>query len=148
MRVLLDTNVLLDVLLERPQFSSEADAIWQAAEEGSITAYVTSTTLTDIFYLARKQISRERAWEAVHLCLEAFELLAVDQKTVALAVSLLGKDFEDNLQVACASIANLDAIITRDKVGFSFSSVTALIPSELLAQLTSSQYTYEVGHEP
>ncbi|MGA7732425.1 MAG: PIN domain-containing protein [Chloroflexia bacterium] len=138
MRVLLDTNVLLDVLLERPPFNSEAGVIWQLTTEARITAYVTSTTLTDIFYLGRKQLNRERAWEAVHLCLEAFELLPVDQKTVMMAVSLSGKDFEDNLQVACASIANLDAIITRDKAGFSFSSVNALTPSDLIAQLASS----------
>jgi predicted nucleic acid-binding protein len=138
MRVLLDTNVLLDVLMERPPFNSEAGVIWQLTTEARITAYVTSTTLTDIFYLGRKQLNRERAWEAVHLCLEVFELLPVDHKTVMMAVSLSGKDFEDNCQVACASIANLDAIITRDKAGFSFSSVNALTPSDLIAQLASS----------
>ena len=110
----------------------------QHTTEARITAYVTSTTLTDIFYLGRKQLNRERAWEAVHLCLEAFELLPVDQKTVMMAVSLPGKDFEDNLQVACASIASLDAIITRDKAGFSFSSVNVLTHPTLLAQLASS----------
>lgn len=138
MRVLLDMNVLLDVLLGRPQFSSEAGALWQLAEEGRITAYVTSTTLTDIFYLGRKQLNRERAWEAVHLCLEVFELLPVDHETIAMAVSLPGKDFEDNIQAACASIANLDVIITRDKAGFSFSSVRALTPTDLIAQLAAS----------
>lgn len=48
MRVLFDTNVVLDVLLRRAPWHAEADILWQANDEGKIAAYISSTTVTDI----------------------------------------------------------------------------------------------------
>jgi len=70
------------------------------------------------------------------LGLDAFEVCAVDRRALEQAETLPGDDFEDNVQIACASIANLDAIITRNKDDFEGAQPHALLPSELLAQLT------------
>lgn len=66
MRVLIDTNVLLDFLLQRELFFQDAERLFQAIDSGQILGYVTATTLTDIFYIARRHTrSIEQARQAV-----------------------------------------------------------------------------------
>ena len=135
MRVLLDTNMVLDVLLKREPWAAEARAVWKASDDGRITGYILASALTDIFYIARKQGGLEAARTAVHTCLEAFEICAVDRQTLEQAEALPGNDFEDNLQIAGASIAGLDAIVTRNTTDFEGATLLILTPGELSAQL-------------
>ena len=131
MRVLIDTNIVLDVLLSRQPFAADSDRVWQANEEGRITGYITATTLTDIFYIARKEVGLDKAHAAVLVCLDAFEVCPVDKPTLRAASALPGNDFEDNLQIACLKIAGLDAFVTRDKGDFSNANVPVLTPLDI-----------------
>lgn len=123
MRVLLDTNIILDVLLKREPWVSKSKSIWQANDDGRISGYITGTTLTDIFCIAGKITDFSTAQKAVTTCLEAFEICTVDRRAIELAVTFQGNDFEDNLQIATASIESLEAIVTRDPGGFKHSPV-------------------------
>lgn len=135
MRVLFDTNIVLDVLLKLEPWVTESMAVWQANDGGQIAGYVLASAITDIFYVARRLAGLEIARTAVRTCLEAFEICVVDRRTLEQAEGLPGNDFEDNVQIACASIADLDAIVTRDKKGFKAATIPVLAPSELLRQL-------------
>jgi predicted nucleic acid-binding protein len=135
MRVLLDTNVLLDVLLKRDPWVTESSAVWQAHDEGQIIGHVMACAIADIFYIARRLTALETARTAVDICLEAFEICAVDHQALKQARALPGSDFEDNLQIACASLAGLDAIVTRDEKGFKVAAIPVLTPAELLTRL-------------
>ena len=66
---LLDTNVVLDALLDRNPWNIQANAIWQAHLDKQFVAYVTATTLTDIFYISRRYGELEKAWRLVHAVL-------------------------------------------------------------------------------
>jgi predicted nucleic acid-binding protein len=136
MRVLLDTNVILDALLGRVPWDAEAVAIFEANRVDAIAAHVTASSLTDVFYVARKLADRQRAWDAVAVCLDQLAILAVTLSELQLAMSGPGTDLEDNLQIACASIAGLDAIVTRDPNGFATSPVPVFSPAELLTRIT------------
>ena len=96
MRVLFDTNVVLDVLLRREPWAKEAAAVWQANDEGRIVGYILASALTDVFYIACRHKGLEAARVAIHTCLEAFEICAVDRQTLEQADALPGDDFEDN----------------------------------------------------
>jgi len=135
MRVLLDTNVLLDVLLQRAPWVTDSSAVWQAHDQGQITGFIMACAIPDVFYIARRLTSLDEALGAVRVCLEAFDVCAVDRQALSMAYTLSGRDFEDNLQMACASIAGVDAIVTRDAEGFRESPVPILAPGELLARL-------------
>jgi predicted nucleic acid-binding protein len=137
--VLFDTNVVLDALLKRAPWDADAAACWRASDDGKIMGCLAASTLTDIFYLARKQKGLSVAHDAVRVCLDAFAVCTVDRQAVEQAIDLPGSDFEDNLQIACATLAELDLIVTRDKDGFRDSAVTALTPAELLTQLNTFQ---------
>jgi predicted nucleic acid-binding protein len=98
MRVLVDTNVVLDVLLKREPWVTEAAAVWRLCSEAAITGYVSASSFTDIYYVARRHTDRERARTALRLCLDTFAVCPIDQSTLERAYSLPGDDFEDNLQ--------------------------------------------------
>jgi predicted nucleic acid-binding protein len=136
--VLLDTNIVLDVLLERQPWSQAAIAIWQAHRAGTVAAHVAATTLTNIFYVSRKLVGRERAWQGVHACLNQLRIVAVDDSLLHAAASIAGQDLEDDLQIACAAAAKLDAIVTRDATGFAHSPIEVLTPTELLQRIAAT----------
>jgi predicted nucleic acid-binding protein len=139
MRVLLDTYVVLDVLLSREPWLDDARALWLAADNGELSAYLSATSLTDIYYVARRLADVPRAQQAVKLCLDAFEVLPVDRAALERAQQLTGPDFEDNVQIGCAEAAGLDAIVTRDTGGFADSTVAVLSPRECRLLLDASR---------
>lgn len=99
---LVDTNVSLDLLLEREPWLSQARPLWDARDAGNLFVFLPASVLTDIFYICRKQVGFNRAKQAVQACMQGFAIIAVDRSIVAAALALPGDDFEDNVQIACA----------------------------------------------
>lgn len=112
-------------------------ALWQANDQGSIQGFVSATTLTDIFYVSRRYAGAKGALEAVKTCLEAFTVIAVDHDLLDQATHLPGLDFEDNLQIVCAVMSNLDAIVTRNPDDFDQASLLILSPTDALQKLNN-----------
>lgn len=135
MRVLLDLNVVLDLFLVRQPWCDDAAAIWDANSRRQIDAYLSSASFPTLFYLVCKHGGRSLAQRAVTDCLNTLTIVPVDVSSLRLAAMGPGGDFEDNLQVASAVEARLDAIVTRDPKGFAGSPVPVLTPPELLARL-------------
>jgi predicted nucleic acid-binding protein len=136
MRVLFDTNVLLDALLAREPFVEDAALLLEAIESGQIEGFMSATTVTDVHYLVGRQTRNpETAITAVTRLLELMEICTVDRKVLEQAITLQFPDFEDAIQVACAMAQDLDAIVTRDIDGFKDSPVVVLSPEELRNRL-------------
>lgn len=133
--VLLDINVLLDVFLVRAPWFADAQALWTAHHHRRLVGHIAAHGVTNLFYIARKIIGLEKAREAVRLSLQTFEVIPIGRPELELADSLPGNDIEDNLVLACASLAGLDAIVTRDPRGFTGSPIAILSPADVLAQL-------------
>lgn len=133
--VLFDKNVILDVLLGREKHFEFSQKVWQASDDGRIHAYLTANTFTDIFYIIRKIDGFDAAFDAVRLCLEAFEVCPIDRDVIVVAERMTGRDFEDNVQIACAEKYGLDAIVTRDDSGFGYARLPVLSPQELVEKL-------------
>src|SRR5258708_3668898 len=117
-RYLLDVNVVLDLLLNRPPWAAEAAAIWNAHRNGDIEAVLAAFTFPTIFYIVQRQTNTQTAQSAIQHCLATLAVAPVDESTLLSALAMRGADFEDNLQIACAVQAGVDAIITRDPRGF------------------------------
>jgi predicted nucleic acid-binding protein len=135
LNVLVDVNVLLDVFLAREPWVEDARAIWTAHYRRALVGHIAAHTLTNVFYIARKAVGIETARDAVRRCLQTFEIIPVGRPELERADSLPGSDLEDNLQMACAALAKLDAIVTRDPSGFAGSPIPILSPAELLARV-------------
>lgn len=139
MNVLLDTNIVLDVLLGREPWLEDAREVWQACDDGRLAGWISPVTLTTIYYIGRKQLGSPKARQAVSLCLKAFHICPVHRQTIDMALGFNGKDFEDDMQCACACIAALNAIVSRDVSGFVSSPVPAMTPRELLRRLEAEE---------
>jgi predicted nucleic acid-binding protein len=136
MRVLFDTNVLLDALLAREPFVQDAAFLLEAVEAGNITGFISATTVTDVHYLVGRQTkSPALAIAAVNRLLTLMEICTVNRRALEQALDLNMPDFEDAVQIACATTSNVEVIATRDLKGFAGSRIPVLLPNDLSRQL-------------
>ncbi|WP_036481231.1 PIN domain-containing protein [Myxosarcina sp. GI1] len=136
MKVLIDTNIVLDFLLQRKPFLQDAELLFEVVSTGQIIGYVTATTLTDIFYIARKHSgSTEVARQAISEILTVMTICSVDRAVLESTFNSGFDDFEDAVQIFSAVAQNLDAIVTRDNKGFVSSPISVLSIQELLQQV-------------
>ena len=135
-KVLFDTNVLLDAMLAREPFVADAAFLLNAVESGRIEGFMSATTVTDVHYLVGRQTkSSEAAIVAVTRLLALMEICAVDREILEQAIVLGLPDFEDAVQIACAIELELEEIVTRDVNGFAGSPIPVLSPQELRNRL-------------
>lgn len=140
MKVLIDTNILLDALLEREPFAKDAELLLKLVDSGQVTAYVTATTLMDIFYIVRRQTKQiQVAKQAIRTILETLEVAEVERIVLERALELEIEDFEDGLQASCALKYEVNGIFTRDKTGFSKINIPALAISDLYQLVSQSE---------
>lgn len=133
MKALLDTNVVLDLFLQRQPFVTEATAIWRANTIGKITAYVSAVTLTNVFYVARKAGDLNSARQIIRDILSSLQIGLVDARVLQNAEALPISDFEDAVQIASAQVASVDCIVTRNPRDFKASPLPVYEPSAFLA---------------
>ena len=95
MRILFDTNVILDVLLDREPFSSTAAKLFSEVEAGNIAGYVCATTITTLHYLASKVMGAASAKEQINKLTMLFEIAPVNRAVLDAALLSEFKDFED-----------------------------------------------------
>lgn len=132
MKVLVDTNVLLDVLIERIPFYAAAMDVWSAAEERKITALASAVSFATIFYVARKAHGADAAHAACAKVAELFEVAAVDAEVVTQALASGMRDFEDAMQAFAAVRAGATHVVSRDVAGFRDGPLPALTPESLV----------------
>lgn len=135
LRILADTNVVLDLVLAREPWASQAKPMWDARDAGHVVIYLPASVLTDIFYIGRKQIGIDRAKTAVRECLLRCVIISVDRAILEAALALPGNDFVDHVQIVCAQIAGLDLIVTRNTADFAQSPVLAVEPAQVASRL-------------
>jgi predicted nucleic acid-binding protein len=135
LRILFDTNVILDVLLDREPFSSTAAKLFSKVETGEITGYVCATTITTLHYLARKVMGADSALEEINTLMMLFEVDPVNRAVLEVALSSGFKDFEDAVVHASGVYNETHGVVTRDSDGFKKSKINIYSPEELLLML-------------
>ncbi len=135
MRVMIDTNIVLDLLLKRESFVDDAVTIFKHAEKGRIEAYITANSVTDIVYILRKVYRREEIREHLLKLFGLIKVLSVTASDINGALNLDVHDFEDALVIQCSKNAGMDVIVTRNKKDFTNSPVKCLTAEELIASI-------------
>ncbi len=131
MRVLIDTNIVLDLLQEREPFIENAARLFERIERGEIEGFIAATTITNIYYIVRKAAGAVVARDAITQVLTDLNICAVDLDVLERAIALNFPDFEDAVQYVCGVVHRVDAIITRDKSGFLHGEIPVVLPEEL-----------------
>ncbi|MBN8560689.1 MAG: PIN domain-containing protein [Leptolyngbya sp. UWPOB_LEPTO1] len=131
MRVLVDTNVVLDFLQGREPFLEHAARLFERIDSGEIEGLIAATTITNIYYIVRRASGREVAQDAIAQVLTDLTICAVDLEVVQQALALNFNDFEDAVQYVCATVYQADAIVTRDVRGFIDAEIPVVLPENL-----------------
>jgi predicted nucleic acid-binding protein len=138
LRVLFDTNIVLDVLMDRLPYSDAAVDLFSRVEDGSVIGYLCGTTITTVFYLATKTIGTAKAREEIGKLLNLFEVAPVNRHVLESALVADFNDFEDAVIHEAACHVGVDAIVTRNQKDFKKSRVSVYSASELARILAAS----------
>ena len=135
MKILLDTNIVLDLLMQCELFYEDAVEIFTAIELGKLDGYLCATTITTIYYLVSKNTTKKKTDEIIENLLQLFKIADIDKEVLLLSLKNSGVDFEDSVIYTSAKMFQVDMIISRDKKGFKNSKVEVKTPKEFLVSL-------------
>ena len=140
MKAFVDTNVVLDVILQRSPFYKNSFAIFQLVDQGHISACLSATTMTTIFYVLRKaRNNSDETYKIMDELTDLFSVVSVSEKTIADALALRWKDFEDAVQYIAASESNADYIVTRNTQDFSSGHIPVVTPKAFLQIIADTE---------
>ncbi len=137
MKVLIDTNIVVDQLLAREPFVDNAEQLLSLVDSGRIDGIICSTTVTTIHYLAAKVVGAPAAMEYIRKLLAIFDVACVDRDVLKGALELGFSDFEDAVLHEAACKAGAAAIVTRNGKDFTRSALPVFDPAELLAAVNA-----------
>ena len=133
--MLFDTNVVLDVLLDRAPFAEVGANLFSRVERGDLTGFVGATTVTTVHYLSSKVVGAARAHDVVDQLLSLFGVAAVNRTVLVDALQLSFEDYEDAVLHEAARHAGAEGVVTRDRRGFRKAKLAVYAPEELLKML-------------
>ena len=132
MKLLLDTNILLDVLMEREPFYELSLRIWNSCANKKFTGCISSLSFANMVYNMRKQLTPVKIEKLAEQMCKIFEFADLNSTDITQAAQMRWNDFEDALQSAAAERVNADYIITRNVKDFEQSNIKALTPEDFL----------------
>ena len=137
MRLLIDTNILLDVLEDRKPYCESSSLVWKLAETGQAECFITALSVANIIYVMRKELDPGRTSEILNGLRLIFGMTGLEPQHLLDAAGLGWDDFEDAVQSVTASEIKADFLITRNTKDFRLSRVPAVTPSEYLERICS-----------
>jgi predicted nucleic acid-binding protein len=135
MKILFDTNIILDVLLDRKPHSSAAIQLLSAVENKIIHGALCATTITTIDYLITKSKGRAASKDAISCLLDLFEIAEVNTATIRSALDSEFTDFEDAVLYFSGVAIAVDGVVTRNIHDFNLATLPIHSPCELLSKI-------------
>jgi len=129
-KILLDTNVVLDIALDRQPFYEAAARILDASDFNRIHLFITASSATDLYYVLRKEKGRDIGLRFIRRLLECVDACHVDKPILAAALDSGFLDFEDAVQNAAAVNNQIEIIVTRNKADYQSSPLHVMDPDE------------------
>lgn len=131
-RILFDTNIILDIALKRYPFFNDAFKLFELIDEKKITGSITATTVTDIYFISKKEKGHLEAIQFINNLIKVVDVIGVDKEVIVNALFLKIFDFEDAVQISAAEFNEINTIITRNKSDFVNTAIQILTPVEFL----------------
>ena len=135
MKVFIDTNVILDIWLERSEFSEYSKDSVEACELGQIEGFSSWHSISNLYYITLDKLRDEKAVKSLlGGFLKFIQIPKVNEKDAQVALTLPIKDYEDALQVVTAKAGKVDVLITRNKKDFKKSGLDVFTPKEFVGK--------------
>ena len=134
--ILIDSNILLDVMATRQPFFETSSKVIETLKDKDITGYVSASSVTDIYYIARRELKDKKlVIQLIKDILKFIKIATVSEDEINKALELEWSDFEDAVQYSTALLSQMDYIITRNAKDFKASEVPVISPEDFLALL-------------
>lgn len=138
MKLLIDTNIVLDVLLKREPFYEDAVKVMNLAQYDDVHEYVSASAITDIYYIAYRQIKdRKLVLNLIERLLMVVSIAAVSEQEIRNALEIEWKDFEDAVQYSVALLNEMEGIVTRNPKDYEEIDVGIWLPEKILKEYGS-----------
>lgn len=131
MKVLIDTNIIVDVALDRDPFFTQSEQIVRLAELKQIEGYISASTFSDLYYVIRKTKGKDWTFQFLQRMATICHIATVDQAVISMALAANFRDFEDAIQYSTAVMSQLDAIVTRNPQDFAGATLQIMTPDAL-----------------
>ena len=135
-KVLIDTNVALDILLKR-QDHFNAEIVYSLAEKNQIACFISASAITDIFFLSKNDLGKKPAKVALKTLLQVFKPATVTDSHIFQALDLDWNDFEDSVQYVVGESFSADYIITRNTQDYISTSILVVTPGDFVKIITN-----------
>jgi len=135
MKILFDTNIILDVLLDCVPFSEHAADLMSKVERSEINGILCAITVTTIQSLLSKYLDKKEAIKSINSLMALFEVASVNRLVIENALKSKCIDFEDSVLHESARYAGAEYIVTRNIKDFKKSEIHVFSPTELLSML-------------
>jgi len=139
MKILFDTNVVLDVLLDREPFADDAAYLISKVELSEIQGFLCATTITTLYYIIAKSIGPKSASKHIATLLSLFSIAPVNRLVLEKSISSRFNDFEDSVLHESALYSGAQYIITRNSIDFKKAKLPIFEPKEFINLLKSLQ---------
>lgn len=138
MKLLIDTNVVLDVLLKREPFFHAAADVLSLAQRNEVREYVSASAVTNIYYIAKRQMKdHTTVKDLLKRLLMLMSVAAVSEQEIQNALNLDWADFEDSVQYSVALLNEMDGIVTRNPTDYQNSNIRIWLPEQVLEELSN-----------
>jgi predicted nucleic acid-binding protein len=138
-KLLLDTNVLLDVLAKRDPWYDHSATVLSLAESEEIQGFLAAHSVSTLFYLSARHLGNRRATSVLVELLRVLTVAPLDHDTILRGLALGWSDFEDALQMLSGINVDADYLVTRNPGDFTAASLSVVTPTELLALLSADR---------
>ena len=132
-RILIDTDVILDLFFDREPFSENAAKVLSLCERKAVIGFVTPVIISNVYYLLSQKAKQEKVIEKLKILMSILEVLVIDKKAIIVSLNSEFKDFEDALQNYSAELnGEIDIIITRNTKDYKKSKFGIMNPENFL----------------
>lgn len=132
-KILIDTNVLIDYLLEREPFFEDAKEVILSCADGKVKGCIAAHSIPNMFFILRKDYSAKERREVLSNLCSIFDVEGIDKAKLLAGLSNEDfSDFEDCLQMECAKSYGADYIVTRNVSDYATSEIKAIMPKDYL----------------
>ena len=132
MKILIDTNIIIDYLSDRTPFADHAEQLIELCEQGEVEGFLSASAVTDIYYILRKTANHEKIIDSLKILFSVLNIAEVGKSDLLRAMEMDMGDFEDALIAQCAKKIKADYIVTRNIKDFAKSKVKPILPEDFL----------------
>ena len=138
--IFVDTDVIIDLLIDRKPFSNHSKVLFDLAEKNKLQIWISSLSISNIYYVIRKFVGEAKSRSVIKDLIDIVEVQGVNKKEVLDAFSSNFKDFEDGIQHSTAeSITGITAILTRNTRDYKSSNLPVFSPEIFLKKSFPNQ---------